>query len=230
MPINPKVCDFPLILLSAGASTRMGTAKGLLTVGGSFFLMWQLERFRIAGGSRALVILGAGIEEFLTRVPYLDAALEREVSRPDFCGGLGVRVLENTVWQRGPFSSLLKGIETYREDGYRPHAGAFISPIDTPLPRAAVWRGLASQLISTAEVVKPVYQGRGGHPVLLSDSFLKSLLATKVPCAETRLDLLMRLLPAEAVRRVAVTDPRVTLNLNSPEVYQKWLEGIGNQS
>jgi CTP:molybdopterin cytidylyltransferase MocA len=56
----------------------------------------------------------------------------------------------------------------------------------------------------------PVYEGRGGPPVLLNASTIRHLLGRP---AETRLDAELSLLN---VARVPVQDPRVRLNLNAP--------------
>jgi CTP:molybdopterin cytidylyltransferase MocA len=83
-------------------------------------------------------------------------------------------------------------------------AAAFLLPLDVPCPDPRVFRALEQ----AGPAAVPIYEGRGGHPVLVP--------LDPVRRAEDadRLDhLLARLNP----RRVPVDDPRVRMNLNTPD-------------
>ena len=224
MTAKHRVGDFPLILIAGGASHRMGMPKGLLPIKGRPFLYWQLSRFRAAGGTRAIVVTGADAVAYRETLAVVAQAEEREIRRQDVCSGLAIRVVENASYELGPLSSLQKAIELYSESEYREALGAFFSPIDVPLPAPSVWTELASSFSMRRSVIKPTYKNRGGHPILMNDLFLQSLRDVDLDGEEARLDLQIRRLPAEQVLRCSVEERSVTLNLNTPEEFLRWVE------
>jgi CTP:molybdopterin cytidylyltransferase MocA len=68
----------------------------------------------------------------------------------------------------------------------------------------------------------PLFEARGGHPVLLAPSFIARLLSKDPDLPGARLD---HELAAARVVRVPVSDRRVRLNLNAPEDWGKLGEG-----
>jgi molybdenum cofactor cytidylyltransferase len=87
-----------LILLAAGASTRMGRPKQLLTVAGQPLLRRVAETALAAPVAPVIVVLGAGAA---TIAPCL--------------AGLAVRTVINPRWPEGMGASLGCGIETLRQ-------------------------------------------------------------------------------------------------------------------
>ena len=83
-----------LILLAAGASTRMGRPKQLLPVRGRPLLRHVVEACLAAPVSPVIVVLGANSAEI---APCL--------------GGLAVHVVVNAGWAEGMGSSLRAGLE-----------------------------------------------------------------------------------------------------------------------
>jgi CTP:molybdopterin cytidylyltransferase MocA len=76
---------------------------------------------------------------------------------------------------------------------------------------------------SSYEVTIPTLGEKGGHPVLLSSHFLRHLAGASPLPAESRLDLQIRQVPPEKVARVAVTDRKVLINLNTKEEWQAFV-------
>jgi molybdenum cofactor cytidylyltransferase len=197
----------PLLLLSAGASTRMGAPKGLLDFEGVPWLVRQLRAFRRAGGARAVVVLGFHRELYERAIPWLAQAQGAPVPIP--AEGLELSCVHNPAHASGQFSSL--------QAGARALAGspAFVLPVDVPCAAPEVWAALQLALDPRTDACVPETLGRGGHPVLLSRDALCSLLAIPHDSPEARLD--MQLHRLRAVKRVAVRDPRIRLNLNTPD-------------
>ncbi len=202
-----------LCLLTAGKSERMGQPKGLLPVGPGRFLDWQLRALAAAGLREIVVVLGFHRERYEAAYPWLVRA------RAEPIGVLGISVAAalNADPDRGPFSSLGAGLGALRRHWPR-GSGCFVLPIDVPCPSAAVWEGLAAGLGDGA-CGQPVFDTRAGHPVLLSEALVRSVPTQP---SDSRLDHLLRGLPLAARRRIPVSDPRILINLNTPESWREF--------
>ena len=93
-------------------------------------------------------------------------------------------------------------------------AGAFVLPVDVPCAGAEVWRALEAGLDDRVDACVPTFEGAGGHPVLCREGLLGAILATAPDAVDARLDFQLR--RCQRIARVAVDDPRVRLNLNTP--------------
>ena len=182
----------------------MGEPKGLVLFGGRPWLVTQLSAL---DGRRVVLVLGHDRARYLEAIPGLAARVD---------------VVVNPDPDRGPFSSLQAGLQRLGE-GSDPRA-AFVLPVDVPAPSVAVWEALEAALVPGDELdaVVPLFEGRGGHPVLLAPPFQAHLLRRDPASAEARLDVALR---AAHIRNVPVVDPRVRLNLNAPEDWGKLEKG-----
>lgn len=209
--------SFSLILLAGGKSSRMGVAKGLLPYNGRSWLLEQLDRFAAAGGRQAVVVLGYRSDEYCQVIPMLQDACDQPVEYH----GLKVSACLNPTPELGPFSSIQSGARTVLE--LETVDGAFILPIDVPCPEAKVWTALAEAHTEQTAVCIPRCGGRGGHPVLLSTAFLTQIMAESPQSADARLDRQINNLEIELIERVVVEDNNISLNLNTPERWQEYV-------
>jgi CTP:molybdopterin cytidylyltransferase MocA len=201
---------YPLVLLAAGRSARLGRPKGLVVVDGRAWLERQLAAFAACGGRRAVVVLGHARDEYAATLPWIASALTDEAR----VESVSVSALTNDDPDRGPFSSLQIGVAALlRSDPSL--TAAFVLPIDVPPPDARVWRALAERIDGDVDAVVPVFDGRGGHPVLCAAALLRDVVATPCDAADARLDAKLR--ACARVDRVDVDDARVAMNLNAPE-------------
>jgi molybdenum cofactor cytidylyltransferase len=209
----------PVILLAGGKSERLGRPKGLVVVAGEPWLALQIERLGECGASRVVVVLGHAWDEHVSALPWVARAYETGFP----VTGLLVQVARNEEPERGPFSSLVCGIE-------RLGAGeaAYVMPVDMPCPGRVVWGALEAAMTAEVDAAVPTHGGRGGHPLLCSARFLARLAALPTGREDLRLDAQVRGLQERARRRVAVDDVRVTVNLNTPEAWAA-MEGGGEQ-
>lgn len=141
------------VVLAAGAGTRMGgVAKALLRRGEQTFLE------RIAETARAdelVVVVGP---------PYGDAVAAH-------ARALGARVVVNDDPGRGMSSSI--GVAFARLDA----DAAWLWPVDHPdVQRATLDALLAS--IGVHAVARPICDGRGGHPPLVTRALFAALATT----------------------------------------------------
>ena len=138
------------IVLAGGKSSRMGRPKALLPIGssGDTFFDRVTRTLLDAGIQDVIVVVGA------------DADAIRAAVRPR----PGVRIVDNPYHEQGQLTSLLAGLRAI--DAARTTA-VLVTLIDVPLVSVATVRTLiAAQRERGAPVVRPVSNGRHGHPVI----------------------------------------------------------------
>lgn len=94
-----------------------------------------------------------------------------------------------------------------------------VLPVDHPLVGAAAVRELAA---ADAPVVVPCHQGKHGHPVLLRREVAVGIARDELTGGTLR-DILKQVGSVD----VAVDDPGVVANCNTPGALRSWLERIG---
>ncbi|MCB9750383.1 MAG: nucleotidyltransferase family protein [Myxococcales bacterium] len=196
------------IVLAAGASSRMGQAKALLRWRGESFLrrtIWLAEQ---AGCAPIVVVEGA-------------AALPAEELG-------GAALARNETWSNGQFSSLRCGLAWLARHA-TPEHGALVLTVDRPHVRADTVRELlAAHRRAPRGIYQPAHAGRRGHPILFP-SFLRTVLLALPAHGDNSPRVLFRLPEVGALRRsVAVDDPAVLENIDTPEDYRRLLARDGD--
>lgn len=189
------------VILAAGASSRMGTIKALLPLHGETLLSRIVRLVRTAGAERIVVVLGPPHGE------QIAAALPA-----------GVTVAWNPDPSRGMLSSVqaaLPGLLSPSEPG----RGALLWPVDIPLVAlASVQQLLCADL---TQLAAPYHGDRGGHPLWLPAALYPEVLA--LPATAT----LRALRERHPLTRVAVADPGVLRDLDTPSDYAQALSESG---
>lgn len=199
----------PLIIPCGGKSERMGQAKGLIDWQGRPWLFAQLEKFAQCGGSEAIVVLGFQHEEY-----------EKIFEKGPHFSGLKITTLVNWKPQWGPFSSLQCAAQFLLKNK---SSAAYFLPVDTPCPEKKVWEFLKMSLAGTVKAVIPTFRQKGGHPVLLSASFLETLAALPAEDKDSRLDFQIHSLKADQKIFIEVADPNILLNLNTLSSFKNFI-------
>jgi molybdenum cofactor cytidylyltransferase len=189
------------IILSGGASRRMGSPKALLSYQGRPFLEHLLDVAHHPKIGIRRIVLGADAEPIAKEV---DLA-------PD-------EIVVNEDWEKGQLSSLqaaLRSLPAHSD-------GAILLLIDHPLISSA----LVGELIETfynsrKPIVLPVYEGRRGHPVIFSSALYEELLNAP---PETGARSVVWAHSAE-VQIVQTNEEGCVLNLNDPDTMQKAFGG-----
>ncbi|MBI3097035.1 MAG: nucleotidyltransferase family protein [Planctomycetes bacterium] len=200
------------ILLAGGRSRRMGRPKALLRIGDERLIAWQTHRLLEAGAGRVVIVAAAGI---VSRVRRALATAPRDAWR----------VVGQPRPEAPPFDSLRRGLAAALR--LRPAARLlWVLPVDVPAPSVPVFSVLRRSLTPRARAAVPTFLGRGGHPVLLRRSLASRIIRLDPGRPESRLDVILRSLPARAVRRVRVRDSRIHANANTPGSWMRLLRRL----
>ncbi|MGA2556068.1 MAG: nucleotidyltransferase family protein [Verrucomicrobiota bacterium] len=149
-----------VIILAAGASTRLGRPKQLLPFRGRSLLRHAAETALASSCRPVVVVLGA----FADR-------LGRELS------GLPVTIAMNPQWQEGISSSIRAGLKALPPERTGPDA-VLIMLCDQPLvPAQFLDRLLAVHQSSGSGIVAAEYGGQPGVPALFSRDYFAELAA-----------------------------------------------------
>ncbi len=186
------------VVLAAGRSARMGAPKPLLRIDGRSFLGRAVEALR-EGGCRSVVVVA----------PATPSVIAEEAI------AVGAHVVVNDEDESQQIDSLRLGLAALGEDA----SAAVVLPVDHPLVQPATVAALLAAFRARLKpVVRATYHDRPGHPTLFSRATFGEL-------ASGRLDRGAESVVAAHVadlEDVAVEDPGVTLDIDSPDELQPW--------
>jgi molybdenum cofactor cytidylyltransferase len=194
------------VILAAGESTRMGTDKALLPwppaapgspPTGQTFLSAAIQA--LDPFSDKVIVVAGRNETALAPVVYAN----------------GASLIANPEPDRGQFSSLQVGLRQVLSDG---RDAAMVTLVDRPPVKAATLKTLCSAFTEAASgvwAIVPEYDGKHGHPFLMAREMIEAFL--KAPSGANARDIEHQNLPH--VLYVAIADPLVTLNVDTPEQY-----------
>ncbi len=186
------------IILSAGASRRMGSPKALLPWNGETFLD-RLIRLFAEVVRPVIVVLGDQAEQ-------IRSGIQR---------GAEAHFVVNPDPERGMLSSLQCGLAALPTEV----EAVLFTPVDHPNLESSTLEKLASLYETGAPVVVPEYQGVHGHPVLISRLLMTELLA--LPATAQASDVIHRY--RSQTSYIAVDDAAVTTDIDDRAAYAELL-------
>ena len=191
------------IVLAAGEGRRMGRPKATLPArGGRTLLEEALRKARVAG-DEVIVVLGAKATDTQRRVPLG-----------------GTTVVVNRQYRRGMLTSLQAGLRAVHPAS----RGAFVLLVDLPAIRPATVRALARAVhLAPNRIHVPVFQGQRGHPVYFPRRAFAALFRAPFKVGAR---WVVRRNPRLVVEH-PVRDRGVCLDVDTPEVYRRYLRGRG---
>jgi molybdenum cofactor cytidylyltransferase len=189
------------VILSGGASQRMGSPKALLPYQGRPFLEHLLKVTSHPKIGARRIVLGAQAELIADAVRL--AADE---------------VVINAEWEKGQLSSIQAGIRNLPAGT----DGMILCLIDHPLISATLVDELIERFYSgpaMPPIALPVYQGKRGHPVIFSSGVYEELMTA--PLEQGARSVVWA--HAGEVAEVVTSEQGCVLNLNDPETMHRVL-------
>lgn len=183
------------IILAAGYSSRMGDYKPLMRLGPYRAVEHAVRCFLQAGVCDIRVVVGFRAEELIEVVE-----------------SLGARAVFNPNFEQGMYSSVQAGVRTLEQDVQ----AFFVLPVDQPLiSYNTVEKILDCSLQGQHGIVYPVFNGRRGHPPLISTRYKDKILHGAY---QDGLRGLLNLYEHEAFD-IEVRDQAVLLDMDTQEDY-----------
>jgi molybdenum cofactor cytidylyltransferase len=129
--------------------------------------------------------------------------------------GLAAFLVRNPRPDEGQFSSLQAGLQEVLNRG---RDAAMIALVDRPPAHRTTLETLVNAFEGRSREVwsvVPEFQGKHGHPILVGREMIEAFL--RAPATATARDIEHS--HQQHIAFISVNDPRVTMNLNTPEDY-----------
>jgi CTP:molybdopterin cytidylyltransferase MocA/HD superfamily phosphodiesterase len=185
------------LVLAGGYSSRAQAFKPLLPLGDATIIERSISNFNRAGVNNISVVIGHRADELRSALIHLN-----------------VDCVFNPRYDEGMFSSVVTGLQALRQGT----EAFFLLPADIPLVKSHTIRLLYRAFRRTkADVVYPVFQGRRGHPPLISAKLIPEILAGH-PIGGLR-----SILERHAVKAcdVEIIDEGILLDADTPADYRE---------
>lgn len=199
-PDEPQPRQIAAVILAAGRSSRMGSAKLLERLEGKPLVRWAAEAALASSARPVVVVTGHRADEVAAALTELPVEL---VHNPDYAQGMA--------------TSLRAGV------AHVEHADAAVICLgDMPRVTARHIDRLIDAFDPTAApIVVPTHERKRGNPVLWARRFFPEI-------EDLRGDVGARALlerHAEAVHLLAIDEPGILLDVDTPEALQLLREG-----
>jgi molybdenum cofactor cytidylyltransferase len=185
------------VILSGGASQRMGSPKALLPYQGRPFLEHLLDVTKHPKIGVRRVVLGAHAEPIASAVKLASD-----------------EIVVNEDWEKGQLSSIQAAIRSLPAGT----DGLILCLIDHPLISATLVDDLIEQFYATQmKIVLPVFRGQRGHPVIFSAALYDELLAAPLDKGARAVVWTH----GGEIAELPTTEQGCVLNLNDPDTLQR---------
>lgn len=146
--------DIAVLILAAGASSRMGQPKALLPWGGTTVMGHLLDELKAAGLSDITLVSGAHHEE-----------LKKGLEQKD------VRLVYHKGWEAGMGSSLRKGVQ-FTSESFPQKRGLLILLSDQPLISSDYFKEMVAAFQAHPDrIIATSYGESAGVPALFPSEF-----------------------------------------------------------
>jgi molybdenum cofactor cytidylyltransferase len=186
------------LVLAAGYSHRMGKPKlSLLFNENTTFLEHLVNQFKDFGCIDVVAVLNQeGIDLVNKELKYLNNS---------------ILMVKNDFPELGRFFSIKTGLKACNSN-----YPVFIQNIDNPFAEPKILQKLLLKL-NNSEYSYPAFNGKGGHPVVISPKVIQSILAE--PTNELNLKLFLRKFRKSTLE---VNDEKVFTNINTQKDFDNF--------
>lgn len=192
-----------MLILAAGASTRLGKPKQLLQYQGQSFLRHTAKVGLASGCQPIIVVLGAQAEQLRSEVHDLPVTL-----------------VENPDWASGISASIRVGLEALQDQGQMLEA-AIVTLCDQPFISALLISQLVDCYWGTGKcIIASQYGETIGVPALFDLTLFPDLMLLK---GDTGAKSLIQQLMPEVT---AVAFPNGAINIDTAQDYKQFLQAI----
>jgi molybdenum cofactor cytidylyltransferase len=182
------------VILSAGASSRMGTPKSNLKIGDTSFINSILSRLQSCGFKPIIIVTG-----------YHHREIVKSIDKQ-----FGGEILRNPKPEQGQLSSLQVAVRNFDQD----ITGMLMVLVDHPLVRENTYRELfKSARAHPRAIIVPTFRQQKGHPVYFSRRFFNDLLET--PLSMGAREVIRKNMPA--VYYLPVSDEGILQDIDTPD-------------
>lgn len=190
------------ILLAAGLSSRMGNLKQLLPFRNKTFIDNAINNLIEANTSELILVLGHQADEITSHLSNTTYHINNKI-----------KPVINSNYLAGMTSSIQAGIKASN-----PNTKAFlIALVDQPQITTEIINLLIiNYLKNNALIVKPSYQGKSGHPIIIDACLKEEILNLST---DVGLNKVTRAHLAETLL-VEVTSQSILLDFDTPEDYK----------
>jgi molybdenum cofactor cytidylyltransferase len=186
------------VVLAAGASTRMGQDKALLPYAGHTFLAGAIQLLQ--NECDFVVVVTGDNTELLTPVIYENAA----------------DLVQNPQPELGQFRSLRLGLQAVLGRG---RDTACVTLVDRPPALPSTLVRLKERFLETSPettwAVVTQFNGKHGHPVIFAREMIEAFLRADPASIARDVEHQYQ----NRIEYVDIDDPRVIMNINTPEDY-----------
>lgn len=188
------------VILAAGMSKRMGSAKQLLKLNGRYLLQWVVEAAVESDLRKIYLVLGHQHERILYKIHEL-------VKIPK------IEILYNSNFEQGMSTSVKCGLCAAQSN----YDGVMFLLGDQPFISPKMINHLLNKYSqSDKQICVPVFRGRRGNPTIFGPSFFEQLQSTTGDMGGRRIILDQ----PEKVLYVAIDEAKTFFDIDSPEDLQ----------
>jgi len=193
---------YPVLILAAGTSYRMGEMKPFVRLSNGITLLEHLLfQYQTTNAGKITIVLNS------------DGFHHLKKNYSDLEKNLNIVVNVNPAF--GRMESVRMGIKNITSEGL------FVQNIDNPFVNREIIENMSNLLQENSYVV-PVYKDKGGHPVLLCKSILNDLASASIP------DIDFKVFLGNYSRINYICDrSEILYNLNTPEDLLQYDNNIG---
>jgi len=193
------------VVLSGGESSRMGSPKALLSLGGSSFIERIISAFKATKVGKIIVVLGHNPEEIKKKIDPLS-----------------VTVVINQDYRKGQLSSLRAALRALQADRTLGKIdGVLVHLVDHPFLNPALVDRMIERFYESGKlIVIPRHRGKRGHPVIFSRELFGELMSTPM---EQGAKAVVRA-HGEDTLEIETEEEGVTVDIDTPEEYRRYLQ------